>query len=335
MKKAKKVKNKNKKNLKNKRNTTILMKKFPKLKGRAILSPMAGVTDVAFRSLARKYGAALTVTEFVNSIAINRGNEKTFDMLKTAPNEKPVAIQLFGNDEKELLESAKKISENKKTNFDIIDINVGCPAYKVIKIGCGSELLKDKAHLHRLISNLVDNINKPVTVKMRLGINDDKEAVEIAKIIEEAGASALAVHGRTQKQQYSGKANWQKIAEIKRNLQIPVIGNGDVFDQETFYKRLEESEVEYILIARGAIGYPKIFKEIVDKKDYDKTAESQIVDFEEYLKLAVKYKVPFSNIKTHALSFTKGLKGSNKLRSKMSGLKTNEELFRIMEESSK
>lgn len=304
------------------------MKKFPKLKGKAILSPMAGVTDIAFRSLSRKYGAALTVTEFVNSTAINRGNTKSLNMLKTAENEKPVSIQLFGNNEEELLKSAQKVEKN----FDIIDINVGCPAYKVIKIGCGSELLKDKNHLYKLVSNLADNIKKPVTVKMRTGINDNKKAIEIAQTIEEAGAAALAVHGRTQAQGYSGESDWEKIAEIKRNLTIPVIGNGDVFNQSTFHKRLEESEVDYILIARGAIGYPRIFKSIIEKKDYEKTKSTQLQDFKEYYKLALKHKINSSVIKTHALKFTKGLKGSTKLRGEMSSIKTNESLIKAMED---
>ena len=285
---------------------------------------MEGVTDVAFRELCRKYGAALTYTEFVNSTALVRKSKKSLAKIKTSEIEKPVAVQLFGNSIKDIIEAAK-FCENR---FDIIDINCGCPAWKVIQTGAGSAMLNNPEKIKEIISKLSDSVKIPITLKIRKGINEENtNAVKIAKIAEKAGASAIAVHGRTQKQGYSGKADWGIIKKVKQAVKIPVIGNGDVFTPEDFKKRLEESGVDYILIARGALGNPYIFKQINDYLNtgiYDN--KGKIEQFEEYLKLALKHKIPFAQIKTHAVSFTKGLKKGSELRKEINLKKNLNEL---------
>ena len=306
-----------------------MSRKFPKLNNKAILSPMEGVTDVAFRELCKKYGAALTYTEFTSGTAIVRNSRKSLEKIRTSVLEKPVAVQLFGKDFNDVVLAAKLVEKD----FDIIDINCGCPAWKVIKSGAGSEMLKKPKGIEKLVRLLVKNIKKPITVKLRLGIDDNSiNILEVAKICENAGASAIAVHGRTQKQGYSGKANWELIKQVKEIVKIPVIGNGDVFTPENFKEKLEFSKVDAIMIARGAIGNPYIFKQINDylkTGTYNKTPD-KIKIFYEYLKLAKKYNISFSQIKSHAVSFTKGLKGGAELRQKINQCKNIEELVKIL-----
>ncbi|MAG02234.1 tRNA dihydrouridine synthase DusB [Candidatus Pacearchaeota archaeon] len=307
-----------------------MKKQFPKLKNKAILSPMAGVTDVAFRALCKKYGAALTCTEFLNSTAINRKNKRTLEMLKKDKSEKPSQIQLFGSNEDEVVKAAQLVSKK----FDIIDINCGCPAWKVIKTGAGSELLKNPKQIASLIKKLNNSVKNPITIKIRKGINDKTtNAIEVARLAEKSGASALAIHGRTQKQGYSGKADWEIIKKVKQSIKIPVIGNGDVFTPEDFKEKLDFSEVDYILIARGAMTNPYIFKQI---NDYMKTGKykhkNKIDQFFEYLTLTKKHKTEFQIIKRHAINFTKGMKGSARLRDKLVKIKDLKELSKEMKD---
>ena len=304
------------------------MRKFPKLKSKAILSPMAGITDVIFRKLAKKYGAGLTYTEFVSSAGIVRKNDTALKMIETDLEEHPVGIQLYGNDINEVIEAAKLV----ENDFDIIDVNCGCPAWKVIKTGAGSAMLNDKNKIGKFINKLASSIKKPVTLKIRTGINNKKiNAVEIAKEAENSGAAAIAVHGRTQQQGYSGKANWEIISKVKEAVNIPVIGNGDVFSPEIFKEKMEESNVDYIMIARGAIGNPFIFKQINDylkKGEYDN--KNPIEQFKEYLIIAEKPDLNFNQIKTHAISFTKGIENAAKTRDLLSKCKTLEKIRKTL-----
>lgn len=305
-----------------------LKKNFPKLESPTVLSPMAGVTDVAFRALCKRYGAGLTYTEFVNGTAIVKGYNKILKMIKTDDSEKPVAVQLFGNSIEDVVNAAKLIQDK----FDIIDVNCGCPAWKVIKGGAGSEMLKNPDEIAKFINKLVDNVNKPITVKIRAGIDENSiNAVKVAKLVENAGAAAIAIHGRTQEQGYSGKANWNIIKEVKENVSIPVIGNGDVFTPEDFREKLEYSNVDAIMIARGAIGNPFIFRQINDylKKGYYEK-DNRLKYFAEYLELAEKYNIEFEAIKRHAMSFTKTLEGGALIREKICLSKNLVELKEIM-----
>ena len=311
-----------------------MTKTYPKLKGKAILSPMAGVTDVAFRTLCRRYGASLSCTEFVSSTALVRGSEKTEEMLATDPIEQPVMVQLFGSSEEDIVKAAQHV-QNK---FDIIDLNCGCPAWKVIKTGAGSALLNDPKKIGSFLKKIVDAVDKPVTLKIRAGIDEHSiNAVEVAKEAQKAGAAAIAIHGRTQKQGYSGLASWDVIKQVKQAVTIPVIGNGDVFSPEDFKEKLEYSGVDYILIARGAIGNPYIFKQIHDYLETGTYAKetSRVEHFFEYLELAKQYNINPSQIKAHAISFTKGLPGGAKLREELSRQKTLEEIEQLMKEFSK
>src|SRR3989344_4504278 len=301
----------------------MVKNKFPVLSGKAILSPMAGVTDVAFRELCKKYGAALTCTEFLHSTAIVRENKKTLEMLKTSDLEDIKQVQLFGNSIKDIVEAAKFCSKT----FDIIDVNCCCPVWKVIKTGAGSAMLNNPEKIGEFISKLSNSVDKPITLKIRKGIDDKHiNAIEVAKIAELNGAAAIGIHGRTQKQGYSGKADWDIIKAVKQAVNIPIIGNGDVFTPEDFKKKIEFSNVDYIMIARGAIGNPYIFRQINDylkKGSYSQPDKIKL--FLEYLELANKYNLSPFIIKSQAVNFTKGLEGSTKLRNEIMKLNSIEE----------
>jgi len=302
--------------------------KFPKLKSKAIMAPMAGVTEIAFRALVRKYGAGLTYTELISSAGIVRNNIRTKTLLRKADEENPSAVQLFGGNINELLKATTIVEKD----FDIIDINCGCPATKVTKIGAGCSLIKEPIKIEKLVNILTQAIKKPITLKIRTG-EDEKHinALQIAKLAEKVGASAITIHGRTIKQGYKGKANWDLIKQVKENVNIPIIGNGDITSPEIFKERLETSGVDYIMIGRAAMSNPFIFKQIEDylrNNTYETKKPYEI--FEDYYKFAEKYEVPFSIAKVHAVHFTKGFYRSSKIRQDILLCKKPEEILKLL-----
>lgn len=238
------------------------------LNGNLILAPMAGVTDLPFRMLCKEQGADLIYTEMVSAKGIMYNNKNTEELLRIDEGERPVALQLFGSDPDIISEQAKRIEER---NFDILDINMGCPVPKVVNNGEGSALLKDIPLAARIIEKTVRAIDKPVTVKFRKGFGkEDLQAVEMARAAEASGAAAVAVHGRTREQYYSGEADWDVIAAVKDAVKIPVIGNGDIFTPQDAKKMLEYTGCDGLMVGRGARGNPWIFRQI---KVYLETGE--------------------------------------------------------------
>ena len=231
-----------------------------KLENPYILAPMAGVTDLPFRLLCKEQGAGLLCMEMISAKALQYKNKNTKVLLAIHPQEYPVSLQLFGSDPKIISEQAKRIED---LPFQILDINMGCPVPKVVKNGEGSALKKNPKLVFEIVSQLVKAIEKPVTVKIRKGFDDDHiNAVEIAKIAEEAGASAVAVHGRTREQYYSGEADWDIIRQVKEAVKVPVIGNGDVKCVQDAVRMMSETGCDMVMIGRGALGNPWIFREI-------------------------------------------------------------------------
>ena len=306
------------------------------LENRYILGPMAGVTDLPFRLLCREQGAGLLCMEMVSAKAIYYNNRNTESLLEIHPNEKPVSLQLFGSDPKIMSEMAKRIEERP---FAILDVNMGCTVPKVVKNGEGSALMKDPKLVYEIVSALVKAIEKPVTVKIRKGFDDDHvNAVEIARIAEEAGAAAVAVHGRTREQYYSGKADWDIIRQVKEAVSVPVIGNGDVTSPQKAAELVRLTGCDGIMIARGAQGNPWIFSEMIhweetgelpSRPDKDEVREMML----RHARLQLEYKGEFSGIREmrkHVAWYTKGLKGVARLREKVNDVESLEELENLL-----
>ena len=303
-----------------------------------ILAPMAGVTDLPFRLLCKEQGAALCCMEMVSAKGIYYNNKNTESLLTVDERERPVSLQLFGSDPEIMAAMAAKIEHR---NFDILDINMGCPVPKVVNNGDGSALMKNPVLAGKIIESMVKAIDKPVTVKIRKGFDDEHiNAVEMAHVAEESGAAAIAVHGRTREQYYSGKADWSIIADVKQAVSIPVIGNGDILDARDVIAMKEQTDCDGFMIGRGAQGNPWIFHQILH---YFETGEligkppmeEMVKTMLRHAKLQIEFKGDYLGIREmrkHAAWYTAGYKGASKLRGRINDVESYDELEQLFED---
>ena len=310
------------------------------LSNNLILAPMAGVTDLPFRLLCREQGAGLLCMEMVSAKAILYKNRNTEELLTIEERERPVSLQLFGSDPDVISEMAKQIEDRP---FDILDINMGCPVPKVVNNGDGSALMKNPVLAGKIIEKTVKAIQKPVTVKIRKGFDEAHvNAVELAHIAEESGAAAVAVHGRTREQYYSGKADWEIIRKVKETVRIPVIGNGDLTCGADVAAMEKTTGCDGFMIARGAQGNPWIFKQILYYLETGREMEKP--DFKEmtdmllrHAGLLLEYKGEYTGIREmrkHAAWYTAGYRNSSKLRGRINEVENFEELKALFQEVS-
>ena len=307
------------------------------LENNVILGPMAGVTDLPFRLLCREQGAGLVCMEMVSAKAVFYGNRNTKELLQVNPGERPVSLQLFGSDPEVLSDIAARLEEGP---YDLFDLNMGCPVPKVVKNGEGSALMKDPKLVERILSSMVRALKKPVTVKIRKGFNDESvNAVEIARIAEGCGAAAVAVHGRTREQYYSGKADWEIIRQVTAAVSIPVIGNGDVDSPEAAKRMLAETGCDGVMVARGAKGNPWIFKRITE---YLETGRIPPKPSREEVKammlrhgeMMVEFKgeaAAMREMRKHVAWYTAGWPHSAALRNDINAVETMEALRELIE----
>ena len=304
------------------------------LPNRYILAPMAGVSDLAYRMICKDMGAGMVCTEMVSAKAIMYDNRNTLDLLKVEEQERPVSLQLFGSDPEIISEMARKIEERP---FDILDINMGCPVPKVVNNHEGSALMKDPIRIGKIVEATVKAISKPVTIKIRKGFDEEHvNAVEIARIAQASGAAAIAVHGRTREQFYSGKADWDIIRQVKEAVSIPVIGNGDIFHKEDGLAMMEQTGCDGVMVGRGAQGNPWIFQELLA---YEQGKETKRPTVEKICEMVLRHGkmlmetkgeyIGMREIRKHAAWYTKGLNHSANLRYKINGVETYTELYQL------
>ena len=300
------------------------------LENNLILAPMAGVTNKPFRMICKEYGVGMVCTEMASARAMLHNDVKTKRLINTDGETRPISMQIFGSDEESMAFAAKYVSNM----ADIVDINMGCPAPKVVKNGDGSKLLLDLEKAEGIIKSVVQNADVPVTLKIRKGW--DKEnivAVEIAKIAEKSGIAAITVHGRTRSEFYTGKADLEIIKKVKENVKIPVIGNGDIVDGETAKRMFEYTGVDGIMIGRGSFGNPWVFREIITYLNTGEKIESpsnkeKLEVIKKHIHLAVEEKgeIAVKELRKHIAWYTKNLKNSSEFRASINKIETKEEL---------
>ena len=307
-----------------------------KLENDLILGPMAGVTDLPFRLLCKEQGAGLLCMEMVSAKGIMYNNKNTKFLLTIDERERPVSLQLFGSDPDIISEQAKRIEE---LPFDILDINMGCPVPKIVNNGDGSALMKNPLLAGEIIEKTARAIQKPVTVKIRKGFDEEHiNSVEMAHIAQESGAAAIAVHGRTREQYYSGKADWEIIRKVKEAVKIPVIGNGDVWTPQDAIDMRKQTGCDGVMIGRGAQGNPWIFKQILHYEQtgelLEKPSPQEVTEMIlRHAKMQMEFKGEYTGmreIRKHAAWYTAGYKNSAKLRGKINETETYEELKELL-----
>jgi nifR3 family TIM-barrel protein len=307
------------------------------MKNQVVLAPMAGVCNPAFRLIAKEFGAGLVCAEMVSDKAILHGNEKSLSMLYVDEREKPLSLQIFGGEKETLVEAAKFVDKN--TNADIIDINMGCPVPKITKCDAGARWLLDPNKIYEMVAATVDAVDKPVTVKMRIGWDSDHVyAVKNARAVERAGGSAVAVHGRTRVQMYEGVADWNIIKEVKDAVNIPVIGNGDVATPQDARRMLDETGVDGVMIGRAALGNPwMLYRTIQYLENGELAAEPTVREKIDvcmiHLNRLIDLKgenVAVREMRKHAAWYLKGLRGNGRIRDKINSFETRDDVALTM-----
>ena len=307
---------------------------------RVVLGPMAGNTNYAYRKIAKEFGCGLVYAEMVSDKGLNYKNKKTQSMIEVGGDEHPVSMQIFGSSVEDMVEAAKFIDEN--SNCDIIDINMGCPVNKVAKKSkAGSALLQDHELVYNIVYNVVQNVKKPVTVKIRSGWDSAHiNAVEIAKLIEKAGASAIAIHGRTRAQLYSGSADWDIIRQVKEAVSIPVIGNGDIKSCFDAKRMIEQTKVDAVMVARGSLGNPWIFREIdtyletgevIDRPSFQEIKET-ILRHIKYLRELKGDHLAMLEMRGQVAYYLKGLPNSTNAKKELFQTKTIDDTLKLIED---
>lgn len=308
--------------------------KFPRLEGKAILAPMAGVNCAAFRLICREHGAAMVSTPMIVANQITANPEKIIQRTCFLKKEKPVSVQLLGRDK--LMADATKIIE---PYADVIDINLGCPEKDALALKAGAFFVKHPEQIHKAVSPVISATNKPVTAKIRLGWDENSiKTLEIVKILEDLGVCAISIHARTKKQKYAGKANWSEIKKAKEKANVPIIGNGDIFKPGSAQGMLNFTGCDYVMVGRGSMGNPFIFERInaLLEKGKNVPEPSGMEKFKCFMKMFDYYRKyekmrAFSELRQHAMWFTKGLEGSARLRNTLSRAETEGEMGRILE----
>ena len=298
-----------------------------------VLAPMAGYTDIGFRHLCRNYGAGLVFTEMISVKAILHNNEKTLQLMASTEDEHPIALQLFGNDPRDF---EKVLKRKEIEHFDVIDINMGCPAPKIVKNGEGSALLENIELARQIVKACVQNTNKPVSVKFRSGVDDDHNvAVEFAKMCEDAGVSFITFHPRTRVQGYAGHADWEQIREVVGAVDIPVVASGDILTFFDLQYLTKECGASAVMIGRGAVGKPEIFEELKNNTKVSLSLNEKIVQIEQHIERMRRFfseNYVSSEMKKHILSYVKSFDGAVEMKKRVAIVKNIDECVKILKE---